>query len=190
MEARLKQKMKPAAIRLGLLLLMSCLVLTGSCWSVSAATALYPDHAHLPIEVPARAPLPGLSLKLSRDAIDGFNLQVLTENFTLGAPPVAKSLAELTGLARDADSGFMLGHGHLYINGQKLQRLYGTRVHLPLALFFGGVNQVTVTLNNHGHRYWAIDGRQIHATLIINPKAESLVVYRFDSFPVAASKIK
>jgi len=190
MEARLKQKMKPAAIRLGLLLLMSCLVLTGSCWSVSAATALYPDHAHLPIEVPARAPLPGLSLKLSRDAIDGFNLQVLTENFTLGAPPVAKSLAELTGLASDADSGFMLGHGHLYINGQKLQRLYGTRVHLPLALFFGGVNQVTVTLNNHGHRYWAIDGRQILATLFINPKAESLVVYRFDSFPVAASKIK
>ncbi len=190
MEARLKQKMKPAAIRLGLLLLMSCLVLTGSCWSVSAATALYPDHAHLPIEVPARAPLPGLSLKLSRDAIDGFNLQVLIENFTLGAPPVAKSLAELTGLARDADSGFMLGHGHLYINGQKLQRLYGTRVHLPLALFFGGVNQVTVTLNNHGHRYWAIDGRQILATLFINPKAESLVVYRFDSFPVAAGKIK
>ncbi|SVD86733.1 uncharacterized protein METZ01_LOCUS439587, partial [marine metagenome] len=115
MEARLKQKMKPAAIRLGLLLLMSCLVLTGSCWSVSAATAQYPDHAHLPIEVPARAPLPGLSLKLSRDAIDGFNLQVLIENFTLGAPPVAKSLAELTGLARDADSGFMHGHGHLYI---------------------------------------------------------------------------
>lgn len=172
------------------LLIAFCIASSGFCKVVSAATALYPDHAHLPIEVPARAPLPGLSLKLSRDAIDGFNLQVLTENFTLGAPPVAKSLAELTGLARDVDTGFMLGHGHLYINGQKLQRLYGTRVHLPSALFFGGVNQVTVTLNNHGHRYWAIDGRQILATLFINPKAESLVVYRFDSFPVAASKIE
>ena len=169
------------------LLYIACLLLIGLFQTVYAATALFPDHAHRPIEVPADAKQPRLSLSLSRDAVDGFNLQLLSQHFVLGAPPPDLSQEDLVALAVDEDSGMTIGHGHLYVNGQKHQRLYGSSVHLPSKLFLGGVNQITVTLNNHGHRYWSLDGRQVLATLFIKPRADKFVIHRFDSFPVISA---
>lgn len=169
------------------LLCIACLLLMGLCQVVYAATALFPDHAHLPIEVPADAKQPRLSLNLSRDAVDGFNLQLLSQHFVLGAPPPGLSQEDLMALAVDEESGLTIGHGHLYVNGQKHQRLYGNSVHLPSTLFLGGVNQITVTLNNHGHRYWSLGGRQVLATLFVKPWADKFVIHRFDSFPVISA---
>jgi hypothetical protein len=168
------------------MLRMACFLLIGSCQFVYAATALFPDHAHLPIEVPAHAKQPQLSLNLSKDTVDGFNLQLLIEHFVLGAPPPDLSQEGLMTLAVDQGSGLAIGHGHLYVNGHKHQRLYGNNVHLPSRLFLGGVNQITVTLNNHGHRYWSFGGRQVLATLFIKPGADKFVIHRFDSFPVSS----
>lgn len=86
--------------------------------------------------------------------------------------------------AVDRQTGFVTGHAHLYVNGEKVQRLYGHHVHLPAALFRGGINQVTVTINNHAHMYWIADGRQVLATLFVSPEADPQVTYRFESFPV------
>ena len=169
------------------LLCMAWLLLTGLGQAAYAATALFPDHAHVPIEVPADAKQPQLSLSLSKDTVDGFNLQLLIEHFVLGAPPPDLSQEDLMALALDEDSGMTIGHGHLYVNGQKHQRLYGSSVHLPSELFLGGVNQITVTLNNHGHRDWSLDGRQVLATLFIKPRADKFVIHRFDSFPVISA---
>lgn len=85
---------------------------------------------------------------------------------------------------RDPDSGFVEGHAHLYVNGTKVQRVYDRDIHLPASLFQAGVNQISVTLNNHGHMHWTQDGRQLIATLFINPQAAQAVIYRFESFPV------
>ncbi len=85
----------------------------------------------------------------------------------------------------DSNTGFVEGHAHLYVNGVKIRRLYGSDVHLPATLFRPGVNQITVTINNHGHMYWTVDGRQVLATLFVNPTVERAVVYRFESYPVA-----
>ena len=168
-----------------LLLLTTGILLSRMGQPVYAATALFPEHAHVPIEVPVGAKQPRLSLRLSRDVVDGFNLQLLTEHFVLNSPPPDLAQEELIALALDENSGLTMGHGHLYINGQKRQRLYGRSVHLPSTLFLGGVNQVTVTLNNHGHRYWSMGGRQILATLFVKPKEAVVVIHRFDSFPAS-----
>lgn len=144
------------------------------------------DHSHIPIDLPEDAPEPALSLTLYKDAVSGFNLEIHTDNFLLVPPPRAElPMSVLMKATVDPDSGYVEGHAHLYVNGKKLQRLYGKDVHLPGTLFHAGINQVAVTINNHGHMYWTVGGRQVIATLYINPDAKPAVTYRFESFPVA-----
>ena len=53
------------------------------------------------------------------------------------------------------------GHGHLYLNGLKLQRMYA-----PSALIGAlppGEHAVTVSLNNHSHAPFAVDGAPVVA---------------------------
>lgn len=80
--------------------------------------------------------------------------------------------------------GFVEGHAHLYVNGEKIGRVYATDVHLPAKLFRGGVNQVTITLNNHGHMQWSRGTRKVLATLFIQPDGPKLIRHRFESFAV------
>jgi len=143
------------------------------------------DHSHIPIAVPMNVQLPQLSLSLYRDAVSGFNLELHIARFALGSPPWGATANELMAAAIDPVNGFVAGHAHLYINAEKVQRLYGTDVHLPSSLFRAGVNQVTVSLNNHGHMFWTGDDRQILATLFVDLEKESPVLYRFESFPIA-----
>lgn len=156
-------------------------------WSTgqeSVGTGEMMDHSHLPIAVPAGAPGPGLSLVLSRDAMTGFNLKIITRNFSMMPPPAGVTdMQRLMGATVDGN-GLIEGHAHLYVNGVKVQRLYGHDVHLPATLFKPGVNQITVSINNHGHLYWTFDQRQILATLFIDPDAEDPLKHRFESFPV------
>lgn len=150
----------------------------------SAPVAEGMDHSHMPAAVPPGAPIPALSLTIYRDAMSGFNLQLITENFSLIPPPQGEmDMAQLMMPATDRLTGYVEGHAHLYINGIKIQRLYGNYVHLPANLLQTGVNQITVTINNHGHMYWSVDGRQILATVFLQQGIEEPVVYRFESFP-------
>lgn len=142
------------------------------------------DHSHMPAAVPPGAPIPALSLTIDRDAMSGFNLRLVTENFSLIPPPQGEmDMAQLMAPSTDGLTGYVEGHAHLYVNGVKIQRLYGNYVHLPANLLRGGVNQITVTINNHGHMYWSVDGRQILATVFLQQGIEEPVVYRFESFP-------
>ena len=74
-------------------------------------------------------------------------------------------------------------NAHLYINGVKIQRIYGHALHLPANLFKSGINTVSVTLNNHGHMYWTAQGKKIVATLYVNDQTKEFITYRFESFP-------
>lgn len=142
------------------------------------------DHSHAPIGVPEGVDLPGLSLTLYKDTQSGFNLQLITTAFILGPPPRKKlSMEESMQATTDSRTGFLEGHAHLYINGEKIQRVYGHDVHIPQELISHGDNQITVTLNNHGHMYWIIDNRQVLATLFVNPMSDPVITNRFESFP-------
>ncbi len=141
------------------------------------------DHSHMPLKVPKDAPVPALTLNLEADSMSGYNLHLDARQFKLEPPPGAMSMRQMMSATRDAHSGMLNGHAHLYVNGRKIQRLYGPDVHLPAKLFNPGVNQITVTLNNHGHMDLVHDGRQILASLFVEPGAKPEIVHRFDARP-------
>ena len=99
------------------------------------------DHSHAPIEIPANYPVPKLGINLFIDDKSGFNLHLQLADFELEAPE----------FAADKPISYVQGHAHLFINGQKIQPIYGKYLHLPAKLFKKGINQVMVTLNNHDH---------------------------------------
>ena len=142
------------------------------------------DHSHIPINVPTTAETPALSLHLTKDAMSGYNLTLNIQKYTLIPPPEALSMSEMMNPTINAVSGFIEGHAHLYINGVKIQRVYGKNIHLPQALFKSGINTVSVTLNNHGHMYWVAKEKKVLATLYVNQDKTPFITYKFESFPV------
>lgn len=113
------------------------------------------DHAMMhdtPIEVPA-GDAPNLRIAVSADPMAGYNLHVMTENFAFS--PQNASRDNVTGQ----------GHAHVYVNGDKLGRLYGAWMHLD-SLPKGDV-EVQVTLNTNDHRPMSVGGLPISATQMI-----------------------
>lgn len=145
------------------------------------------DHSHIPVALPDGVATPSLSLSVSRDWMSGLNLQIHTEDYHLIPPPTGLGMAELMQPSINADTGAAEGHAHLYINGEKIQRIYGDHAHLPDTLFKPGLNQINVSINNHGHMYWTAQQRQILATLYINLDHDDLVTHRFESYPAMKS---
>lgn len=128
------------------------------------------DYA--PREFPADRPLPKLAMHLYRDRMSGINLHLGLRNFQIGPPELA------------LDEGVVGGHAHLYVNGKKVQRIYGRYLHLPEELFKPGVNLVMVSLNAHDHRVWQRGNRQILASSFVNLGAGKLVLHSFSSSPI------
>ncbi len=108
------------------------------------------DAAHAALlEVPA-VDAPEVTLDLTRDPTEGFNLQVRTRNFNF--TPKASGLAHVAGE----------GHAHVNINGKKVGRLYGEWMHI--AHLPEGEVTVEVALNSNDHRPLAVAGQPITAS--------------------------
>ncbi|NVJ49398.1 MAG: hypothetical protein HWE11_03360 [Gammaproteobacteria bacterium] len=130
-------------------------------------------HDHQPIAIPETSLVPQIALTLHRDNMDGYNLHIKLNNFNI-APPEFQ-----------ADVGKVIdGHAHLYINGEKIQRVYGRYLHLPNRLFKPGVNMIMVSLNAHNHDVWTFDNKQVLASVAINQSSEKLVLTQFSSSPI------
>jgi hypothetical protein len=145
------------------------------------------DHSHTPIALPQRARKPRLSISITKDAMSGYNLTLTTENYQLGAPPLTTDMAQLMVLSTKIHDQVVSGHAHLYINGQKIQRIYGHQLHLPVKLFKHGINSISVTLNDHAHRYWTVEHKKILATIMFNTSGKQQVTtikQNFASFPI------
>ena len=113
------------------------------------------DHSILhdtPVDVPADN-APTVSMMLKPDPMTGYNLHVTVDNFAFS--PEGASLAAVPGQ----------GHAHVYINGEKLSRLYGEWMHIT-SLPKGDVT-VEVTLNSNDHRPLAIAGTPISTSTTI-----------------------
>ncbi len=132
-------------------------------------------HDHQSVPVPDKAAIPKLEVQLFRDIKSGFNLHLKIMNFNI-EPPEFESV----------EDNLLSGHAHLYINGEKIQRIYGRYVHLPEKLFRPGVNMIMVSLNAHNHDVWTKDNKQILASVAIQKDAEQFELTRFASFPLAA----
>lgn len=108
-------------------------------------------HAQMhdaPLEISA-VEAPEISLLLSEDPVSGYNLEVKTRHFDFA--PKQAGQAHVPGQ----------GHAHVYVNGEKVARLYGAWLHLPALP--EGEALVEVTLNANDHRPLAIGGEVIAA---------------------------
>ncbi|MFW2590221.1 hypothetical protein [Sagittula sp. SSi028] len=106
-------------------------------------------------EVAADLPVPTITHLVFPDEMDGYNVQILTRNFTFTPSAINKDV-----VANE-------GHAHLYINGEKISRVYGNWMHIPSSFLVTGANAVSVTLNANDHSEWSKDGVSISSTVIV-----------------------
>ena len=118
----------------------------------SAANGSHHDHGGS-IEVAEGVPVPTIAIEVTEDPVEGWNLRVLTTDFKI--VPENVSTAPIDGE----------GHMHLYVDGEKMSRLYGEWHHIgPLA---PGEHEVRVELSANDHSAMAVDGDIIDATDVI-----------------------
>lgn len=100
-------------------------------------------------EIPESEPKPQVSLVVVKDG-DGWLATVSTENF------------EFSQEAADGPHTPGVGHGHVYLNGLKLQRLFEPE--FQIGALPAGSHEVRVTLNTNDHRAYFVGGSQVTAT--------------------------
>ncbi len=110
------------------------------------------DHSNA-IDMPSGSDAPGLEIDLIKDPMAGWNLHVQPQNFRFA--PENASTADKPGE----------GHAHVYVNGEKISRLYGNWLHLTDLP--AGVAEVEVSLNTNSHSALTVDGVPVSAKLTI-----------------------
>jgi hypothetical protein len=112
-------------------------------------------HMHEMIEVQSEN-APSLSLNVYPDDISGYNIQFITENYTF--------MPELVNTENIQNEG----HGHIYINDQKVARIYGEWFHLDNHHLTDEENILRATLNAHDHSQWSINNNPIEVVMTLN----------------------
>lgn len=97
---------------------------------------------------------PSVQLTVTVDPMSGWNIQAAPQNFRF-APQNA------SGPHVDGE-----GHGHLYVNGEKIARLYSPWFHL--AQLPPGEHTIRVTLNSNDHSDLVVDGKIVEASARIS----------------------
>ena len=128
------------------------------------------DHSQHPlIEVADAEPTPSMRIHMNADSMDGFNIFLETQNFrftprSVDTLPVANE-----------------GHAHLYVNGEKVARMYSPWHHLSRKLLRDGINRLEVEFSTNDHSVWALAGVPIGADVLIDARiAEGDPILRED----------
>ena len=119
----------------------------------TSASGQHAMQAETLIAVDDWAAPPTLDTAVYPDPVGGWNLNVITTNFTFDAAAAGRENAE----------GH--GHAHVYVNGVKLGRVYGAWHHigkLPL-----GSNEVSVSLYANDHSALASGGMKITSSSMV-----------------------
>lgn len=107
------------------------------------------SHSEMMFEVSADE-APAIDLVVVPDAKSGYNVSITTERFVF--TPDAVNGENIVGE----------GHAHLYVNDEKIARVYGPDFHYNGT--FEGSAEFRVTLNGNDHSEYAVDGSVIEAT--------------------------
>ena len=111
------------------------------------------DHHGTAVSVAVDENAPTLAIALHKDPMAGWNLEVKTTNFHFA--PEHASMANADGE----------GHAHVYINGEKLGRLYGAWMHI--GTLPKGEVEVTVSLNANDHSPLSVGDTLLSVSKII-----------------------
>lgn len=104
-------------------------------------------HSHGSVAVPVGAPLPTVKLEVERDRKSGWNVRLITKNFRFAPEDLDQT--------NQVDSG----HAHLFLNGQKVARLYGPWYHL--ADLPAGKQTLMVELTSNQHNLITVNGKPV-----------------------------
>ena len=107
------------------------------------------DHgtAH---ELAAGVPVPTISIEVTEDPVEGWNLRIRTTDFEIVPENISTDHV-------DGE-----GHMHLYVNGEKVSRIYGEWHHI--GALGAGRFDVRVELSSNNHSALSVDGRIIDAS--------------------------
>lgn len=109
--------------------------------------------SHGTLDVSQDSILPQIELlEVLKDPMSGWNIHVEVKKFKFR--PENASLPHRQGE----------GHAHLYINGNKIARLYGNWFHIPE--FIKTRNEIKVTLNTNDHQTLVIGDQPIEKVII------------------------
>lgn len=111
-------------------------------------------HEHAaPYVLPAGETAPTVSLDVRPDPSSGWNLHIVTTGFRFA--PERASGPNVPGE----------GHAHVYVNGDKIGRVYGPWMHL--GTLPDGEVTIAVTLNANDHRPLVVGDRPVSASVIV-----------------------
>lgn len=112
-------------------------------------------HHHKSIDISNHNLIPDVQIEVLEDTMTGWNVKISTENFNFAPDTV------------NQESSINQGHAHLYINGEKITRIYGNWYYisdLPK-----GENEIKINLNTNLHEELIYQGEIIgDRTVIIN----------------------
>jgi len=115
--------------------------------------SVHVEHKHSPVSVDDWPDTPSLTMTAYKDLMSGWNLHIVLSSFTFA--PNRVNAAVKPGE----------GHGHLYINGEKVTRLYSEWYYInPLP---PGRHIVTVSLNANNHGPLTLNGQTVEASVEI-----------------------
>jgi len=110
-------------------------------------------HSHELLEVASfgdHVPLPAVTFSIQADPMEGWNIHIKTENFQF--------TPENSGHSAIPNEG----HAHLFVDGYKIARVYGSWFHLKKLT--PGAHNVRISLNANDHSTWGHEGQEISAT--------------------------
>ncbi|MEM9519449.1 MAG: hypothetical protein AAGA37_09020 [Actinomycetota bacterium] len=112
------------------------------------------DHDHGEAEsIEWDGTAPELAIEVVADPMTGYNAFITVSGMTLSAENV------------NGDHVAGEGHLHIYANGQKLGRLYGSETHIPVLP--EGEVEITVGAFTNDHRHYVLGGDPIEASTMI-----------------------
>ena len=106
------------------------------------------DH-HAKVETSGFEAAPTLNLEVIKDSAAGWNLHLVTENFTFTPQKI------------DQDTNGGEGHAHVYVDGKKISRIYGPWFHLTGLT--SGAHTIRISLNANNHSEFVFNGQAIEA---------------------------
>lgn len=108
------------------------------------------SHGSTTYEVPADT-APKIELVVAEDAKSGYNIQLITTDFTFTPGNVNKA------------NVMNEGHAHVYVDGQKIARAYGSYLHYDGTI--EGTKTFSAELNANDHSVYTVDGKPIRAEI-------------------------
>ncbi len=104
-------------------------------------------------KIDAEKPYPLINLEIIKDKVDGYNLYIDLENFTLNTSQIG------------SENQPNMGYLQLFVNDIKITRVYSNWVHVPQRFFNLKDNFIKITFNSNLYDEFTIEGKPLEYIL-------------------------